>query len=319
MERRSAHRTLRPAGVSPPALWLLVLAAGAFAIAGTTGAGWLLVLVAGLVGVAVTAVLLPPVLLHRVQVEVQGPRDARVGDPCPLTITLTGPSIVALVGVRSELRSTTLPIRGLIPFVPPVRGRLEEVDVVLESAAPLGLVSWRRVVRAAFAVPPLVAPHPVFDSVPPTPAAPATEDAPARGPEARGHQLQRGVREYEAGDPPRLIHWPATAHTGGLMVREVEAPGIPTQVILVDLRRGTSAEIEHAVSRAFGLVLTALDAGACVHLGTFETEGPRLRRITTRIGAGRRLAVAASGPPPSLPVTAPGTVVVVSPQSDIRP
>ncbi len=41
-----------------------------------------------------------------------------------------------------------------------------------------------------------------------------------------------GVRPYESGDPPRRIHWRATAHTGMLQTKVFD-PGADVQVILV--------------------------------------------------------------------------------------
>ncbi len=51
------------------------------------------------------------------------------------------------------------------------------------------------------------------------------------------------MRDYSAGDDPRLIHWKASARTGTLQVREVSSIERPAMVILVDTRKyGESGE-----------------------------------------------------------------------------
>lgn len=58
----------------------------------------------------------------------------------------------------------------------------------------------------------------------------------------RGHGLEpRGVREYVAGDALRHVHWPSTARTGKLQVKEYDT-GFNTQLyVLIQLTAGTEA------------------------------------------------------------------------------
>lgn len=44
----------------------------------------------------------------------------------------------------------------------------------------------------------------------------------------------RGVREYQRGDSPRLIHWASSARLGRLLTREFEAEGLPHFDLLLD-------------------------------------------------------------------------------------
>lgn len=44
----------------------------------------------------------------------------------------------------------------------------------------------------------------------------------------------RGVREYQRGDSPRLIHWASSARLGRLLTREFEAEGLPQFDLLLD-------------------------------------------------------------------------------------
>ena len=82
------------------------------------------------------------------------------------------------------------------------------------------------------------------------------------------------MREYVDGDPIRLVHWPSTARTGAVMVRELEGPQRPRLVVVVDLR-GAESEAEIAASRASGLALAALAAGTLVDLATVEASTGR--------------------------------------------
>jgi uncharacterized protein (DUF58 family) len=113
-------------------------------------------------------------------------------------------------------------------------------------------------------------------------------------------ELVRGARPYVVGDPLRLVHWPASARAGGLMVRELEAPGRAPLTIAVDLR-GDDEEVEAAAGRAAGLAQAALRAGVPVTLATAEAGGPVLAPVIDAVSVGRRLARAVAGPPPTPP------------------
>lgn len=74
------------------------------------------------------------------------------------------------------------------------------------------------------------------------------------------------VRDYRDGDDLRRVHWPATARTGNLMVRQEDRPAMRRAVILLDSReevhgQATSRSLEWAVT------MTASMAAHCEHLG----------------------------------------------------
>ncbi len=83
------------------------------------------------------------------------------------------------------------------------------------------------------------------------------------------------VRDYQPGDPPRLIHWPATAHRGALQVR-VPEPATSLQVSLVldpasfdlVLRLYRDTLFELAVSALASLAVYLHQAGCAVGLYT---------------------------------------------------
>ncbi|MFK7918990.1 MAG: DUF58 domain-containing protein [Ilumatobacter sp.] len=71
------------------------------------------------------------------------------------------------------------------------------------------------------------------------------------------------MREYVAGDDPRLIHWPTTARTGMLMVREHVEVRRPEFTIVLDAGAavGTESDFEEMVDVAATLAVHALRTG----------------------------------------------------------
>ncbi len=56
-----------------------------------------------------------------------------------------------------------------------------------------------------------------------------------RAPTAMPSSSVRSLREFVTGDSPRLIHWPSSAKTGKLLVREFDSEGLPGYDVLIDL------------------------------------------------------------------------------------
>ena len=96
------------------------------------------------------------------------------------------------------------------------------------------------------------------------------------------------LREYVQGDDPRLIHWPTTARTGTLMVREHIELRRPEFTVVLD----TAAEacgpddFEEAVDVAASVAVHAIEGGLDVVVRTTSRQhpGPKLPlRDHTRI------------------------------------
>lgn len=135
----------------------------------------------------------------------------------------------------------------------------------------------------------------------------------------------QSIRDYRDGDDLRRIHWPATARTGDLMVRQEDRPARRRAIVLLDPRAdahrgsGAGSSFEWAVS-AVASVIAHLDGlGYAVHLLSAETVHDGQAATTTdRQQALDVLAEAATGPEPELaelvraahPVTATGGLVV---------
>jgi uncharacterized protein (DUF58 family) len=98
------------------------------------------------------------------------------------------------------------------------------------------------------------------------------------------------------------VHWPATAHSGELMVREMEGPTAEPVVVVINLPPDEEAA-ETVAEQAFGTLVALIDRGTSVFLTTLEWSGRCTGAVGDRRSAGRRLARAiapgdstASGP-----------------------
>ena len=86
----------------------------------------------------------------------------------------------------------------------------------------------------------------------------------------------QSIREYRDGDDLRRIHWPATARTGELMVRQEDRPAKRRATVLLDTRarshggKGPSGSLEWAVTLAASAVSHLLGTGFAVHLLTVD-------------------------------------------------
>ena len=302
-----------PTSLSRPGAVLGVVAGAIYVIARSTGAGWDIVLLCALVAVLLTGAVWPGVALVGVRAHVDSPRDATVGRTLRLGVELTGRARGVRVRVSvdptsvSEWTRADVPCAGATTVTPCRRGVFSDLLVEVRSSSPLGLVGWRRWIAVPLAHPVEVAPRPLPLRVEPVLGVDRAANT-LPGARATGLEVTRGVREYVDGDPIRLVHWPATARTGTVMVRELEGPQRPRLVVVVDLR-GPEADAEVAASRASGgLALGALGNGTIVDLVTVEAVGPRTGTVTSALEIGRRLARAVPGPPTLGPVE-PGAQV----------
>ncbi|HWI34004.1 MAG TPA: DUF58 domain-containing protein [Lapillicoccus sp.] len=135
----------------------------------------------------------------------------------------------------------------------------------------------------------------------------------------------QSIREYRDGDDLRRIHWPATARTGDLMVRQEDRPARRRAMILLDPRasahqgHGASSSFEWAVSAAASIVTHLAGLGYATHLVCSETVHDGQAAMTTDADhALDVLAEVETGPDVELtelvraahPVTASGGLVV---------
>jgi uncharacterized protein (DUF58 family) len=164
------------------------------------------------------------------------------------------------------------------------RGLLSLEEAYLWWSDPLGLVRRRTAVAMSLHV--LVYPAPVL----PRRAAPLEPAPDVEGPalssavyaQDAGYEFA-GLRSYVAGDRLSLLHWPALAAGGPLLVRAfVEPPGSRLR-LPVDTR---AEEIDRSVAVVAGLALAALAEGRGVAVWARGRE-----RLTLDPGPGTRDAL----------------------------
>jgi uncharacterized protein (DUF58 family) len=86
-----------------------------------------------------------------------------------------------------------------------------------------------------------------------------------------------GLKEFQHGESPRLIHWRRSARTGVLVSREMTQASPPRLLLLVDTcraddTRASYALVEEAIAMAASLANAALEQGLSV--GAFAWAGP---------------------------------------------
>ncbi|MGZ8652696.1 MAG: DUF58 domain-containing protein [Actinomycetota bacterium] len=265
----------------------LALGAGILFLLGTNvQAGWLFVLCALLLGTLVSGLILPGRMLRGIEVERRAPAEVVQGEDAFVDLVVTNRARGARLGLTLDdphVAPTTLYLTKVSPgervelvTVRPARKRgVQEASVVtLRSAAPVGVAERRRRLPVAGGTIVLPAVLPLG----PLPFLAAASD-PSRSSRSIPHKGSGpeylGIREYRPGDSPRHVHWPSTARTGTVMVRELEEERSRRLAIVVD----TLADV--------GEESTPLDA-CCTAAASIArvaiAEGHTMRMIAARAG-----------------------------------
>jgi uncharacterized protein (DUF58 family) len=228
-----------------------------------------------------------------VEVVVESRRRVRVRPVDP-----PGPeSFVGPIGWRSAAD-------GELHLVPARRGVHDSLTLDVASAAPFALQWWTKRVRLVLPSPLHVSPR--CGRAQPVPLRPDAGTGDILDRPRADEGLPRGARRSEPGDPRRLVHWRSTAHTGHLMVRELEQPAAEPVTITVELPADREAA-ERVAEGAMGSVVALLQDGTPVLLGTREAAGTVLGPVGDRRTAGRRLARAVAAPGAAIPAPDGGT------------
>ena len=224
------------------------LAAGAavlFLLGTNVQAGWLFVLCALLLGTVVSGMVLPGRMLRGIQVERRAPAEVVQGEEAFVELIVTNHARGVKLGLTLEdlhVNPTDLYVTQVLPGerVELVtvrralkRGVHEGSVVTLRSAAPFGVAERRRTLQIAgstIVLPAIIplGPLPFLELDPDPEGASRSVSRRGAGPEFMG------VREYRPGDSPRHVHWPSTARTGMVMVRELEQERSQRLAIVID-------------------------------------------------------------------------------------
>jgi uncharacterized protein (DUF58 family) len=284
----------RPERLLAPAGGTIFLLSVWEAVAHASGSGWVQGLATLAAGIAVVGLLGPGLAVRKIRVvAVSAPTDTQAGEefvvsiranrPCRcIPLRPEGTRVLAGPGADAEL-----------VLSPSHRGVLGEVRILVETAAPFGMLWWSVPRVLDLARPVYVAPQAEAGTAGRAGADDA-DDGTAR-PESADFGQLRSVREYRAGDSPRQVHWRASAHTGSLMVRESEAP--TTASVAVRAVLSDDLEVaEREASHAFGTVKELLRGGHRVLLETNEGATITKAVVADEQAAGRRLARAGVNP-----------------------
>lgn len=314
MTGRAGARPRRSGRVRPvrPVVPLVSCAAvllGWGLVAHNSGAGWVQAVGDVVAGVLAVGLLAPAVVVRRATLAVLGvPADATAGLPFEVPVRagtrlrvrpLDPPGPETFVGPHRAPPGTAGAERGgteYLTLLPAHRGVYPAVTVEIASAAPFGLLWWRRTVVVELARQLYVRPRLGLPVALPVGRHDTAGDGDLRAPVQVGEP--RGMRPYRPGDLRRWVHWPGTAHSGELMVRDMEGP--TAEPVTVEVRLPAEPEAaERAAERALGTVVALVDRGTPVVLATTEPDGPNVGTVGDRRTAGRRLARAVAEPEPT--------------------
>jgi uncharacterized protein (DUF58 family) len=298
-------------------------------------AGWLFVLSALLLGTVLAGLPLAGRMTRGVRVERRVPAEVHQGEEAYVELIVVNPTRGLRAGIVVDdamFAPASFDVGTLRPGervelatvrVAERRGPQEGGTVTLRSAAPFGVAERRRGVPApgACLVLPKVWPLGRLAFVD---ATATNERAMHEGPRRGTGPEFLGVREYRAGDSMRHVHWPSTARTGAVMVREFEEERTRSVAIVVDTVADagqTWTPLDACCSAAASIALAAaadgqgarlLAAGADdVQVAAHEDGRALLRRLGRLTASGRTLAAAS----PELADALGGaeTVVVIAP------
>jgi uncharacterized protein (DUF58 family) len=247
----------------------------------------------GVVTALVTNLVWAAVATRHLAIEViDCPRDAITGAAVTCEVRVTGASAPFELRMMSSPNARWYridgPDAGSLVVLAPARSVATAAVFQAVCTAPLGLLGVNR--RYVVGLP-----HPIHIGPKPEPVHGVR--LPDRGRFAEDEDgLVRSTRPYVAGDPLRNVHWPSTARTGVLTVREYEPPPRQVLLLVVDLGEG-GLEGEAAASRAAWIGAEAHRRGFGVLLATSESGGPVNAPVRSAIEVSRRLAAATVGSP----------------------
>jgi uncharacterized protein (DUF58 family) len=275
----------------------VVVLAAWWLVAHNSGSGWVQALGDFVFGVLLVGIGGPALVVARAKVRViAAPADGTAGLPVQIE-----------VGATTRLRVRPVAPEGTEVFVGPSRtddgsgivllprhrGVHETLTMDVGSAAPFGLQWWTKRIVISLPEPLHISPRRgTPDTLPPS----SNDDrgrSPRHVPSSIGEP--RGVRPYRPGDVRRHIHWPATAHAGELMARELEEPSAEPTTVTV-LLPFDEEQAERIAERALGTIVALQRRGSQVLLETTEPTGSVIGLVPDRRSAGRRLARATVGP-----------------------
>ena len=273
------------------AVGLTTGAAVLFFLGTNVQAGWLFVIAALLLGATVAGLVLPARMVRRLEVERHAPAEVHQGEEVLVELSIANRGHGMRLGLVASDPFLS-PVRVVVPSLAPGeraevatrrravrRGPQGGEPVELRSSAPFGVAERRRRV-AATGSETLVLPA-VF----PIGALPFVRSAATQAHAI--HTLPRrgqgpdylGIREYRSGDSMRHVHWPSTARTGAVMVREFEEEQTRRLAIVLDASADAGEEwtpLDRACAAAASVAMAASAQGHGARLVVGTADGPEV-------------------------------------------
>jgi uncharacterized protein (DUF58 family) len=270
LARLRPHRTIRP---TRDGWWCLGAAVGLGFAAMNTGNNLLYLLASLLLGLVIVSGILSEQSMRRLRLSAVVPEEIYAGRPALLGArVVNGKRWLPTYSIALEGGRRRLYVQRLAPGEErlvtwettfPTRGRQQLPGVRVRTRFPFGLFvkAGRRLLDDEIIVFPAV--RPLDPARRRRLAAAGGRSLHRRG---RGHDLYN-LREYRAGDDPRLIHWRSTAKAGALVVRELLAEAaVDARILLVGDGSRDPARLEAALSEAASLAVHLVNGGAAVEL-----------------------------------------------------
>ena len=263
------------------------------------------------IAVLVVGVAWPVIAMRSLRIRIVAPTDATVGRPVRIRAEVTGHVRglqIRLVDPPSGWANTNAPDSGEIALTAVHRGVYAGCRIEAKSSGPLNVFTRHRWMVKRFDTPMYVGPQ-IIATMPSLQPIAALDDLTVTGAHGFAAESVRSVRPYVVGDSVRAVHWPSSARSGDLVVREFEPPTVLGLAIVVDLRGGDAQSVEAAASRAAGMARSVVARGGRCLLVTREATGIVSAIAESPRMIDRRLAAAVVGDPGGAPGGWPVEVV----------
>lgn len=232
--------------------------------------------------------------LLALEIEGRAPEDVFAGSAAQFTVILrnrnTQPRYAVHIQTKTGLDAGTIdmPANATSTLSLPVpttgRGWVAMPRLRIDTEFPMGMFhawAWVHLDLSGLAYP---APR-GHAALPPLQNADQSGEAGAH----TGHEDFAGLRPYERGDPPRLIHWKAYARSGELLIKQFQDPR--QQSLWLDWQALAALTREARLSQLARWVLDAHDAGLCYGLRLPDEELPPAQGAAHRERCLRSLAL----------------------------
>ncbi|NNN22340.1 MAG: DUF58 domain-containing protein [Acidimicrobiales bacterium] len=277
-------------------------------VARASGSGWVQIVGALVSGVMLAGVIAPYFILRKIRIQItEMPPTAQAKSPYKFKINANRVCRVVVLspsgGHRfkrtrhfeyhsSESCIVSKTSDDYLEFTPGYLGVIESLSFEVLTAAPFGIVWWIKKWKVTLPSPILVSPHISLDSKVQFGTISKIGDTTISSRRAANTGSLRGVRSFQNGDTMRQIHWPASAHSTTLMVKELEAQ--VNHEVYIDLRLPNEPMLAEEIA---GLVMGAISTfltqpGNQVILRTYEKGIVSDVKISNPLAAGRAMAIA---------------------------